>query len=112
MAFIAHTQTARGGEKRKYSVYKIIFRQRKKWRQLWQIAQIESAEPTRTGSPDPIDKDRKRERKDPIEQWRISELEQACLVFCIELLNQIYYIQKYKNTLICVIAVLGRRKFG
>ena len=66
VTFIARTQTARGGEKRKYSVYRITPRQRKKWRQLWQMAQIESAEPTRAGSPDPIDKDKKKE--DPIQQ--------------------------------------------
>ena len=74
------------------------------------MAQIESAGPTRAGSPDPMDEDRK--RKDPIQQWRMSELEQACLAFCIELLNQTYHIQEYESVLICAMAVLGRGKFG
>ena len=116
VAFIACIQIARGGEqKRKYPVYRMTPRQRKKWRQLWQIAQIESAGPTRAGSPDPMDEDEDREREDPedlIEQWRMSELEQVYLGFCIELLNQIYYIQEYKSALICAMAVLGRREFG
>ena len=112
MAFIACTQTARSGEERKCSVYRITLRQHKKWRQLWQIAQIESAGPTRAGSSDPIDENRERERKNFIEQWRISELEQIYLAFCIELLNQIYYMQKYKSALVCAMAVLGRGEFG
>ena len=41
----------------------------------------------------------------------MSELEQACLAFCIELLNQIYYTQKYKSALICAMAVLDRGEF-
>ena len=113
VAFIARTQTARGNEERKHPVYKMTPRQRKKWRQLWQITQIESAGPTRAGSPDPMDEDRKRkDRENPIQQWRMSELEQTCLEFCIELLNQIYYAQEYKSTLICAIAVLDCREFS
>ncbi|KAE8155519.1 hypothetical protein BDV40DRAFT_306924, partial [Aspergillus tamarii] len=111
VAFIACTQIARGGEQEgKRPVYGMTSRQRKKWRQLWQMAQIESAGPTRAGSPDPMDEDRKRE--DPIQQWRMSELEQACLGFCIELLNQTYHAQEYESVLICAMAVLGRGEFG
>ncbi|KAE8155711.1 hypothetical protein BDV40DRAFT_294120 [Aspergillus tamarii] len=102
VVFIAHTQTARGGEQK-----------RKRPRQLWQMAQVESAGPTRAGSPDPIDKDRKRkDREDSIQQWQISELEQIYLGFCIELLNQTYHAQKYKSALICAMAVLSRGEFG
>ena len=42
----------------------------------------------------------------------MSKIEQVYLVFCIELLNQIYYAQKYKSVLICAMAVLKYRKFG
>ena len=116
VVFIVYTQIARGGEQeRKCPVYRMTPRQCKKWRQLWQIAQIESARPTRAGSPDPIDEDENRKREDPenpIQQWRMSELEQACLGFCIELLNQTYYTQEYKSALICAMAVLGRGEFG
>ena len=42
----------------------------------------------------------------------MSELEQVCLGFCIELLNQTYHTQEYESVLIYAIAVLGRGEFG
>ena len=59
-----------------------------------------------------IDKNADNNTEDSIRQWRISKIEQACLAFCIELLNQIYHAQEYENILICTMAVLGCGEFG
>lgn len=39
-------------------------------------------------------------------------LEQACLEFCIKLLNQQYRVQEYESPLIYTMAVLGRSEHG
>ncbi|KAE8371094.1 hypothetical protein BDV26DRAFT_287051 [Aspergillus bertholletiae] len=103
VVFITRTQLAQEGKR---PVYGMTPRQRKKWRQLWQAAQ--TAQTAQTVQAMEADRD----TKDPIQQWRISEIEQACLVFCIELLNQTYHTQEYESVLICAMAVLRRGEFG
>ncbi|KAE8370983.1 hypothetical protein BDV26DRAFT_299251 [Aspergillus bertholletiae] len=96
VVFITRTQLAQEG---KHPVYGMTPRQRKKWRQLWQTAQtaqavqaVQAAQAaqavetvqaglTRAHSPDPMDENRDedvhrdRDNKDPIQQWRMSEIE-------------------------------------
>lgn len=43
-----------------------------------------------------------------LQPWLLEQQEQACLEFCVELLNQRHCTHKYKSALVCVIAVLGR----
>ncbi|KAH1558287.1 hypothetical protein KXX17_006844 [Aspergillus fumigatus] len=73
--------------------------QRKKWRQLWQLAgQARS-------SPDPMGP----EMDDPQQEaWVMTNIEKACLEFCIELLNQRHRSHEYKSALVCAMAVLGQ----
>ncbi|RAQ58266.1 hypothetical protein COH20_007739 [Aspergillus flavus] len=95
--FIARTQAPHTW---KSPPYGMTPRQRKRWRQLWQCATYPIDQAT-----DPI--------TDPIYQrWMMSDIEQACLGFCIELLNQTYYAQEYESVLICAMAMLGRGESG
>jgi hypothetical protein len=79
-------------------------RQRKKWRQLWQLA----GQGPRS-SPDPMDY----EPDDPqMAAWAITDIEKACLEFCIELLNQRHCSHEYESALVCAMAVLGQGETG
>ena len=59
-----------------------------------------------------IDENTDNNTENPIRQWQISKIKQMYLTFCIELLNQIYHAQKYKNILIYAMTVLEYREFG
>lgn len=111
LAFIARTQVPQEG---KCPVYRMTPQQRKKWRQLWQamLDPVVSQHPVDKGVDTNIDEDADNNTENPIQQWRISKIEQACLAFCIELLNQTYHAQKYESVLICAMAVLERGEFG
>lgn len=102
LAFIARTQVPRT---EKHPPYGMTPRQRKKWRQLWQMATAHS--PTAEN-----DKEDSGEDDPEPPQWRMSDMERACLEFCIELMNQTYHAQEYESVLICAMAVLGRGEFG
>lgn len=101
LAFIAHTQAPHDWTSPKYGM---TARQRKKWRQLWQLA----GQAPRS-SPDPMDP----EMDDPqMEAWAMTDMEKACLEFCIELLNQRHRSHEYESALVCAMAVLGRGETG
>ncbi|KAA8651125.1 uncharacterized protein ATNIH1004_000003 [Aspergillus tanneri] len=103
LAFIARTQ-APHPEKR--PPYGMTPRQRKKWRQLWQMA-------SQISSPNSIDEADSTDERDPERaQWMMSDIERACLECCIKLMNQTYHAQEYESVLICAMAVLGRGEFG
>ncbi|EAW15378.1 uncharacterized protein NFIA_047030 [Aspergillus fischeri NRRL 181] len=100
LAFIARTQAPHDWTSLKYGM---TARQRKKWRQLWQLA---SQAP---GSPDPMDP----KTDDPQRQaWAMTTIEKACLEFCIELLNQRHRSHEYESALVCAMAVLGQGDTG
>ncbi|KAE8383989.1 hypothetical protein BDV23DRAFT_189672 [Aspergillus alliaceus] len=103
LAFIARTQVPRT---EKSPPYGMTPRQRKKWQQLWQIATAHV--PTEGGEEERDSGEGDPERK----QWMMSDIEQACLEFCIELMNQTYHAQEYKSVLVCAMAVLGRGEFS
>ncbi|RHZ43137.1 uncharacterized protein CDV56_101138 [Aspergillus thermomutatus] len=72
--------------------YGMTARQRKKWRQLWQLA---GQAPQ--SSPDPMDT----EMDDPQRgAWAMTNMEKACLEFCTELLNQRHRSHEYESVLI------------
>jgi hypothetical protein len=97
LAFIACTQVPHDWTSPKY---RMTARQRKKWRQLWQLA---SQGPR--SSPNPID----HEPDDPqMAAWVITNIKKACLEFCIKLLNQRHRSHEYKSALVCAMAVLGQ----
>ncbi|KAL4946914.1 hypothetical protein BDW69DRAFT_190792, partial [Aspergillus filifer] len=50
--------------------------------------------------------------KDEVKAWRMTAIEQACLEFCIELLNQRYRTQEYESALVCAMAVQGWGEAG
>jgi hypothetical protein len=43
-----------------------------------------------------------------MEAWAMTDLEKACLEFCIKLLNQRHRSHEYKSALVCAMAVLGQ----
>ncbi|RHZ43035.1 uncharacterized protein CDV56_100022 [Aspergillus thermomutatus] len=106
LAFIARTQALHDWASPKYGM---TARQRKKWRQLWQLA---GQAPQ--SSPDPMDT----EMDDPQRGvWAMTNMEKACLEFCIELLNQHHRSHEYESALFLGFAsaatallILGKRK--
>jgi hypothetical protein len=42
-----------------------------------------------------------------VEAWQMTPIEQACLEFCIKLLNQHHHTHEYKSMLVCAMAVQG-----
>ncbi|KAH1303883.1 hypothetical protein KXX47_008497, partial [Aspergillus fumigatus] len=58
-------------------VYQFTAWQQQKWARLWQLP------------------------------WLLEQQEQACLEFCVELLNQRHRTHEYKSALVCAMAVLG-----
>ena len=112
VAFIARTQVSQAG---KHPAYGMTPRQRKKWRRLWQTTLDPVARRPPVDEGVRVDKDAGEDPADPadpMQRWQMSELKQACLAFCIELLNQTYHAQEYESVLICAMAVLGRGEFG
>ena len=111
LAFIARTQVP---QKRKCPVYGMTPQQRKKWRRLWQatLDPVVSQHSVDKEVDTNMDEDTDNNTENSIRQWQISKIEQACLAFCIELLNQTYHAQEYENMLICTIAVVEYGKFG
>ncbi|KAE8332500.1 hypothetical protein BDV39DRAFT_107535 [Aspergillus sergii] len=97
LAFIALTQAPHTWKSPPYGTTP---RQRRKWRQLWQCAIH------------PVDRATELIADSIHQRWIMSDIEQACLEFCIELLNQTSYVQEYKSVLICAMAVLGRGESG
>jgi transposase-like protein len=97
LAFIARTQVPHDWTSPKYGM---TARQRKKWRQLWQL----TGQGPRS-SPNPMD----HEPDDPqMAAWAITDIEKACLEFCIKLLNQRHRSHEYESALVCAMAVLGQ----
>ncbi|KAL2834171.1 hypothetical protein BJY01DRAFT_253123, partial [Aspergillus pseudoustus] len=47
-----------------------------------------------------------------VEAWRMATIEQACLEFCIELLNQCHRTQEYESALVCAMAMQGWGEAG
>ncbi|KAJ2518949.1 hypothetical protein H4217_003005 [Coemansia sp. RSA 1939] len=81
-------------------VYQFTARQKQKWNQLWQLVQHPEPGPALQ----PGDED--------IQSWILGQHEQACLEFCIELLNQHYQTYEYESALVCAMAVLGCKVNG
>ncbi|KAH2644767.1 hypothetical protein KXW55_006875 [Aspergillus fumigatus] len=53
------------------------------------------------------------ETDDPqMEAWTMTDIEKACLEFCIELLNQRHRSHEYESALVCAMAVLGQGETG
>jgi hypothetical protein len=46
-----------------------------------------------------------REVEAEVEAWQMPAIEQACLEFCVELLNQCYHTHEYESALVCAMAV-------
>jgi hypothetical protein len=44
--------------------------------------------------------------------WAMTDIEKACLEFCIELLNQRHCSHEYESALVCTMAVLGQGETG
>ncbi|KAF9882951.1 hypothetical protein FE257_004862 [Aspergillus nanangensis] len=80
-----------------YPIYDLTARQRAKWENLWWLVQQPEA---------PI------EVEEALQPWIMRPREQACLEFCVELLNQRHRTHEYKSALICAMAVLGRSERG
>lgn len=65
---------------------------------------------------DEMDIDKVREEEEdtqtetPSETPTITPIQQACLQFCIALLNQSITRREYDNTLVCALAILGVRE--
>ncbi|KAF9883228.1 hypothetical protein FE257_003855 [Aspergillus nanangensis] len=96
LTFFARTQSP---HEWKSAPYDFTPRQRLKWRCLWQAVCADY---------DPID-----EAADPdLQPWLMSWREQACLEFCVELLNQRQRSTEYESALVCAMAVLGRGEDG
>ncbi|KAL4860279.1 hypothetical protein BDV12DRAFT_205359, partial [Aspergillus spectabilis] len=111
LLFFIRTQTDWPWKKKKPG-YIMTPRQEKTWQRLWQMAMTTNIDTTATPEPDP------RSSPDPMEVdgpdparmqlFIMSELETACLEFCIELLNQKIKVHEYESPLVCAMAVLAR----
>lgn len=100
LAFIACTQAPHDWTSLRYGM---TTQQRKKWQQLWQLAGQAQHRP----NPMELKTD------DPqMEAWTMTNIEKACLEFCIELLNQRHRSHEYKSALVCAMAVLGQGETG
>ncbi|KAL2816573.1 hypothetical protein BDW59DRAFT_166298 [Aspergillus cavernicola] len=117
-------------------VYSMTRRQRQKWQTLWQLTMPVPSPPrgwqtrirvvTRfpgagrmleeTASPGSSSKSstesstgEEEEEGYPaaVEAWRMSPIKQACLEFCIKLLNQHHQTHEYESALVCAMAVQG-----
>ncbi|KAF9890012.1 hypothetical protein FE257_006692 [Aspergillus nanangensis] len=94
LAFIARTQHPQDWA---YPQYDLTARQRAKWEDLWWLIQHPEA---------PV------EVEEALQPWIMRPREQACLEFCVELLNQRHRTQEYESALVCAMAVLGRGERG
>ncbi|KAF9882558.1 hypothetical protein FE257_007183, partial [Aspergillus nanangensis] len=96
LAFIARTQQPHDWGS---PAYDFTPRQRRKWDHLWELIQ----QPEVPIAPD-LD--------EALRPWIMPPREQACLEFCVELLNQRPRTHEYESVLICAMAVLGRSETG
>jgi hypothetical protein len=77
--------------------YDFTARQRQKWQRLWaavQVADVVLAV------------------EEELQPWIMTAREQACLEFCVELLNQRQRSHEYDSALVCAMAVLDRSEQG
>ncbi|KAB8226794.1 uncharacterized protein BDW43DRAFT_305076 [Aspergillus alliaceus] len=88
VAFIARTQATHTWKSPSYSMTP---RQRKKWRQLWQLAIQADPELMESRHPEEV-------------PWEMSRIEGVCLDFCIQLLNQRPRSHEYESVLVCAMA--------
>lgn len=93
LGFFARTQHPQAWQS---PAYQFTARQQQKWAQLWQL--VQHPEP----QPELQDVD------EALQPWLLERREQACLEFCVELLNQRHRTHKYESALVCAMAVLGR----
>jgi hypothetical protein len=78
------------------------------------IKDVWSASPSIGSSPTVIETDEEMgdgmDAKDvdtEVEAWQMTPIEQACLEFCIELMNQRHRTHEYESALVCAMAVQG-----
>lgn len=90
LTFFARTQLP---HEWKSPAYDFTPRQRQKWERLWAAVQGE---------------DVVFEAEAELQPWVMTAREQACLEFCVELLNQRQRSHEYESALVCAMAVLGR----
>ncbi|KAF9882584.1 hypothetical protein FE257_006232, partial [Aspergillus nanangensis] len=96
LAFIARTQQPHDWGS---PAYDFTPRQRRKWDHLWELIQQPEI---------PIAQD----LDETLRPWIMQPREQACLEFCVELLNQRPRTHEYESVLMCAMAVLGRSETG
>lgn len=93
LGFFARTQHPQAWQS---PAYQFTARQQQKWARLWQL--VQHPEP----QPELQDVD------EALQPWLLERREQACLEFCVELLNQRHRTHEYESALVCAMAVLGR----
>ncbi len=98
--FIECTQREQKWRKLKYKLKK---EQKKAWRHLWWVAEIEYM-----WSQEVMNKKSEEKSDDDLEQdeSQLNELLHACLDFCFTLLQKQYLKSEYSNVLVCELAVL------
>lgn len=103
LAFFARTQDPAN---RHVLSYEFTTLQRTKWEKLWTTAQIISNGAT----PDPRTKTPPSDSSD--DPFCLTPIQIACHEFCLSLLNETHVKNEYDLTLVCALAVLGRRPSG
>ena len=94
LTFFARTQAPHDWRS---PVYDFTARQRQKWARLWAAVQVADVVV---------------EAEEQLQPWVMTAREQACLEFCVELLNQRQRSHEYESALVCAMAVLGRSEGG
>ncbi|KAL5366530.1 hypothetical protein BJX96DRAFT_180811, partial [Aspergillus floccosus] len=94
LTFFARTQAP---HEWKSPAYDFTPRQRQKWARLWAAVQVADVV---IGA------------EEALQPWIMTAREQACLEFCVELLNQRQRSHEYESALVCAMAVLGRSEGG
>lgn len=107
ICFFARTQQPSEPSHPAHPHYRFNRRQAKAWEALWRLA-------SRSSSPDPYESDHEpsspSDTRKPL--FHFQPIENACLTFCLELLNQRIGADEYECALVCALAVLGRSRTG
>ena len=114
LMFFARTQVAHDWRSPRYCFKK---RQWQAWQALWRLAQDTRGspdpiqpepEPELPEAPDPAPTEQPQSPDSREDQYQMTPIQEACMDFCIELLNQSVNVDEYECALVCALAVLGQ----
>jgi len=109
VCFFARTQQAPNTD---CPYYRFNRRQHHTWNTLWRLALSAASAISVADSSDPLEKEESCTNSEPPTKFHYRPLENTCLDFCLEFLNQQIGADEYEYSLICTLAVLGRSRTG